>query len=72
MANKTTLINDLPIWQEVDSALGQVLSLQIALELAAHEMDKGDVVAAMCGIRHLVYHVAGELENVGKMEVRHA
>lgn len=72
MANKTTLINDLPAWQDADSALGQILSLQIALELVARDMDKEDVVAAMCGIRHLVYHVAGELENVGKMEVCHA
>ncbi|HBT0193453.1 hypothetical protein OXA54_20060 [Klebsiella pneumoniae] len=74
MDNKTpiTLINDFTEWKEIERSLGIILSLQIAVELAAGDMEEVDIISAMNGIRHLVHYTLSEHEKLGKVEVRHA
>lgn len=72
MVNQTVKVDDLPAYMDAHSVLLQASSLQMALEMSAFDMERGDLVAAMCGIRGLTLMACEALEKMKNLEVHHA
>lgn len=71
MPNQKAMLQEFSAFGDASSAMHQVISLQIALELSAVEMEPVDLVAAMSGIRSLTLMACDALEKMKNLEVRH-
>lgn len=69
MPNRTVSVSQ--HYKNISETMHQVNALLIAVGQSGPEMDNGDVMAAIGGIKALTFSMSEALEKVGDLEVNH-